>query len=110
MKLRRVLLSLCTAGGLLIAAQARADSLVPAQGQPGYDAALAHKADDYGRVIHAIMTPSLGWGLEADIGDPDNRRARKSNPIPEVYAWRQSRDSGAGVNGADRRGQAGGRA
>lgn len=59
---------------LLLARGAQADSLVPAQGQTGYDSALEQKADDYDRVIHAIMTPSLGWGLQADIGDAANRQ------------------------------------
>ncbi len=77
MWLLRTGLSCCTAAALLLAGQARADSLVPAQGQPGYDAALAQKADDYSRVIHAIMTPSLGWGLRSRHQRPGEPPARR---------------------------------
>jgi len=74
MKLLRTGLACCVTAAVLSAPSAHADSLVPGQGQAGYDATLAKKADDYSRVIHAIMTPSLGWGLQADIAAPGNRK------------------------------------
>ena len=56
-----------------LAPPAAAQALVPGPGEAGFDAALASKAGDFERQIHAIMTPSVGWGLEAFVGDSSDR-------------------------------------
>ncbi len=55
------------ATGLLVSSQAAAQSIVPAPGEAGFDAALAAKVDDHDRVLHEIMAAPLGWGLEAFV-------------------------------------------
>jgi hypothetical protein len=52
---------------------ARAEGLVPGPADPGFDAALAAKAEAYDRQIHAFLTPPLGWGLEAFVADAAHR-------------------------------------
>lgn len=54
-------------------AGALAQALVPGPGEAGFDAALEAKAAGYERQIHGLLTPPLGWGLEAYIGDPADR-------------------------------------
>jgi hypothetical protein len=65
--------SLATALLLSVSLPAAAESLVPGPGAPGYDAALASKADGFQRQLHAIITPTLGFGLEAFVSVPANR-------------------------------------
>jgi hypothetical protein len=60
----------CAMGG-----SATAQTLIPGPGDEGHDSALEAKAEAFDRQIHAFLTPSLGWGLEAEIGDADARAA-----------------------------------
>ncbi len=50
-----------------------APALLPGPGEVGHDAGLAKKASGFERQIHAIMTPSLGFGLEAYVSKPADR-------------------------------------
>ena len=61
------------AGVMLLSSAAFAQSLVPGPSDAGFDQALADRASGWERQLHAISTPSLGWGLEAVIEAPENR-------------------------------------
>ncbi|HEV8320535.1 MAG TPA: hypothetical protein VG389_02900 [Myxococcota bacterium] len=65
--------ALAAALALAAPGAARADTLVPAPGESGHDAALLAKADAHDRFIHAVFAVPLGWGLEADVSDPADR-------------------------------------
>jgi uncharacterized protein (TIGR03382 family) len=60
---------------IAVAPTASAQTLVPGPSDDGYDAALGAKADAFDLQLHTFMTVPLGWGLEAEIGDPTNRTA-----------------------------------
>jgi hypothetical protein len=52
---------------------AHAAPLIGGPGDPDHDATLAAKVDDFGRQLHGVMTPPIGWGLEAYVSDPADR-------------------------------------
>ncbi|MCC7540683.1 MAG: hypothetical protein IT379_30990, partial [Deltaproteobacteria bacterium] len=69
----RWLLGVTTVIAALSPSDAGADRLVPGPGEAGHDEMLARRADAFDVQIHEIMTPSVGWGLEAFVSRPENR-------------------------------------
>jgi hypothetical protein len=57
-------------GSVSVRAQER---LVAGPAQSGYDAELESKVEGLYRQVHGLLTVEIGWGLEANVFDPDMR-------------------------------------